>query len=159
MKEISLNTEESNSVKNSLKNIYALFLSKETIKPQYLTCVIKWGLQLQLQHDEINDIIENVNQYSFEAPKDKLSAMRHIFDLVHLIYLDDVVEDIELEVATKYAEALGYKPHIVGDILKTILTAPSDGLSDSELRDEIKSLVELNYLDQDAIWMALLSIK
>ena len=147
MKEINLNIEETNSVKSSLKNIYALFLSKETIKPQYLTCVIKWGLQLRLQHDEINDIIENVSKDSFEVPADKMEAMQHIFDLVHLIYLDDMVEDIELEVATKYAESLGYKPHIVGDILKTILTAPSDGLSDSELRDEIKSLVEMNYLD------------
>jgi hypothetical protein len=146
MKKISLNKEESNSVRNSLRNIYALFLSKETIKPQYLTCVIKWGLQLQLKYDEINDIVENINKDSFKAPADKVESMQHLFDLVHLIYLDDMVEDIELEVATKYAEALGYKPHIVGDILKTILTAPSDGLTYEEVREEIKSLVEMHYL-------------
>lgn len=146
MKKIELNTAESNSVKNSLRNIYALFLSKETIKPQYLTCVIKWGLQLRLNFEDINDIIENIDKNSFKAPADKIDAMQRIYDLVHLIYLDDMVEDIELEVATKYAEALGYKPHIVGDILKTILTAPYDGLSDDEIRDEIKALVEMNYL-------------
>jgi hypothetical protein len=146
MKKIKINTVESNSVKNSLRNIYALFLSKETIKPQYLTCVIKWGLQLPLNYEEINDIIENVDKSSFKVPSDKIDAMQRVYDLVHLIYLDDVVEDIELEVATNYAEALGYKPHIVGDILKTILTAPYDGLSDDQIRDEIKNLVEMNYL-------------
>ena len=147
MKRINLNQEEQKSVRDSLRNIYALFLSKETIKPQYLTCVIKWGLQLQINADQINDILENIDENSFKPPSDKVDAMQHLYDLVHLIYLDDVVEDIELEVATKYAEALGYKPHIVGDILKTIVTAPYDGLSDDEIRDEIRSLVEMNYLE------------
>ncbi|MDH5365556.1 MAG: hypothetical protein OEW67_01100 [Cyclobacteriaceae bacterium] len=146
MKVINLNHTESDSVKNSLRNIYALFLSKDTIKPQYITCVIKWGLQMQLNYEEINDIIENVDENSFEASSDKLESIQRIYDLVHLIYLDDKIEDIELEVATKYAEALGYEPHVVGDILKTILTAPYDGLSDDEIRDEIKSLVKMNLL-------------
>lgn len=124
MKVINLNHTESDSVKSSLRNIYALFLSKETIKPQYITCIIKWGFQLRLNYKEINDIIENVDENSFKVPSDKVESIQQVYDLVHLIYLDDKVEDIELEVATKYAEALGYKPYVVGDILKTILTAP-----------------------------------
>lgn len=147
MKVINLNHTESDSVKSSLRNIYALFLSKETIKPQYITCIIKWGFQLRLNYKEINDIIENVDENSFKVPSDKVESIQQVYDLVHLIYLDDKVEDIELEVATKYAEALGYKPYIVGDILKTILTAPYDGLSDDEIRDEIKNMVQMNYLE------------
>lgn len=147
MKVINLNHTESDSVKSSLRNIYALFLSKETIKPQYITCIIKWGFQLRLNYKEINDIIENVDENSFKVPSDKVESIQQVYDLVHLIYLDDKVEDIELEVATKYAEALGYKPYVVGDILKTILTAPYDGLSDDEIRDEIKNMVQMNYLE------------
>ena len=146
MEKIPLSAEETLSVKNSLRNIYALFLSQESIKPQYLTCVIKWGLQLRLNFAEVNDIIENVNDKSFHIPTDKVKKMQGIYDLVHLIYLDDIVEDHELEVATKYAEALGYKAHVVGDILKIILTAPDDGLDENDIRNEIKKLVDLHYL-------------
>lgn len=146
MKKIPLSDVESASVKNSLRNIYALFLSQDSIKPQYLTCVIKWGLQLQLNYDEVDDIIENVDGSSFIVPTDNVEKMQRIYDLVHLIYLDEMVEDIELEVATKYAEALGYQAHVVGDILKIILTAPDDGLDISDIRKEIKKLVDLNYL-------------
>lgn len=146
MKKIPLSDVESASVKNSLRNIYALFLSQDSIKPQYLTCVIKWGLQLQLNYEEVDDIIENVDGSSFIVPTDNVEKMQRIYDLVHLIYLDEMVEDIELEVATKYAEALGYQAHVVGDILKIILTAPDDGLDISDIRKEIKKLVDLNYL-------------
>jgi len=145
MKKLTLTPEESNSIKSSLQNIYALLLSRESIKPQYLTCVIKWGLQLKLSHEEVSKVIDNVNKDSFTIPEDQVEVIQSIYDLVHLIYLDDVVEDLELEVATVYTQALGYKPHLVGDILKTILTAPDDGLKDDDIRQEIKSLAQMNY--------------
>jgi len=145
MEKLNLNKEEAQSIKKSLSNIYALFLSKESIKPQYLTCVIKWGLQLKLNASEVTDVIDNVKKDSFIIPQDEVEVIQSIYDLVHLIYLDDMVEDIELEVATIYTQALGYKPHLVGDILKTILTAPYDGLKDESIREEIKNLANMNY--------------
>lgn len=147
MKKLVLTSEESISIKKSLRNIYALLLSKESIKPQYLTCVIKWGLQLKLNSEEVTKIIDNVDKDSFTIPEDQVEVIQSIYDLVHLIYLDDVVEDLELEVATIYTQALGYKPHLVGDILKTILTAPDDGLEDDDIREEIKNLANMNYND------------
>lgn len=145
MKKLALTTEESNSIKKSLQNIYALFLSQESIKPQYLTCVIKWGLQLELDYKEVTHVIDDVHEGSFSIPQDEIEVIQSIYDLVHLIYLDGKVEDLELEVATVYTEALGYKPHLVGDILKNILTAPYDGLKDESIRAEIKNLASMNY--------------
>ncbi len=145
MEKLILTPEESLSIRKSLQNIYALFLSKESIKPQFLTCVIKWGLQLKLDFDEVSSAINNVDKNSFVIPQDEVEVIQSIYDLVHLIYLDDKVEDLELEVATVYTEALGYKPHLVGDILKTILTAPYDGLKDESIREEIKTLASMNY--------------
>jgi hypothetical protein len=145
MKKLTLTTEESNSIKKSLQNIYALLLSQNSVKPQYITCLIKWGIQLKLNYEEVSSIIDNVDKDSFVIPEDKLVVIQSIYDLVHLIYLDDKVEDLELEVATVYTQALGYKPHLVGDILKTILAAPYDGLQDESIREEIKNLAEMNY--------------
>lgn len=145
MKKLALTTEESDSIRKSLRNIYALFLSQDSIKPQYLTCVIKWGVQLKLNYKEVSSIIDNVDESSFVIPQDQVEVIQSIYDLVHLIYLDDKVEDLELEVATVYTEALGYKPHLVGDILKNILTAPYDGLKNESIREEIKNLASMNY--------------
>lgn len=147
MKKLVLTSKKSISIKKSLQNIYALLLSMESIKPQYLTCVIKWGLQLKLNEEEVTQTIDNVDKDSFSIPQDKVEVIQSIYDLVYLIYLDDVVEDLELEVATLYTQALGYKPHLVGDILKTILTAPNDGLKDDDIREEIKNLANMNYND------------
>ncbi len=146
MKKPTLTEEESISVKNSLKNIYTLFLNKESIKPQYLSCVVKWGLQLDLTKDEIQSFYENEGAHIFNAPKNRVDAIQGLFDLIHLIYLDDMVEDDELEVATIYAEAMGFAPHVVGDILKTIITAPADGIRDESLREEIKNLAREHFI-------------
>ena len=145
MKKLDLTAEEVDSIKKSLRNIYSLFLSQETIKPQFLTCVIKWGLQLKLNYEEVSSIIDNVDKDSFVIPQNQVEVIQSIYDLVHLIYLDDKVEDLELEVATVYTQALGYKPHLVGDILKNILTAPYDKLKNESIREEIKNLASMNY--------------
>ena len=42
----------------------------------------------------------------FTSVDDKVEKLEAIYHLVYMIYLDEVVEDIELEVASIYAENL-----------------------------------------------------
>ena len=57
--------------------------------------------------------------------------------------LDNVVEDIELEVAAIYAAKLGFKSYIVGELFKAIATAPFDGKSTSEVRKEVEGFLAM----------------
>jgi hypothetical protein len=59
-----------------------------------------------------------------------------------MVYLDGTVEDIELEVVTRFAEKLGFQSHIVNDLLKTIVTAPYDGYDFLQMKDHLKELLE-----------------
>lgn len=136
----SLKREEYESIKKSYFNIYSLFLSDDEITRQLVDCILKWGLQLDLTEEELEDVIKKRDSYSFEMPP-KEEAIEQIYDLVYMIYLDDVVEDIELEVAMRYAEKLGFQPHLVGDLLKAIVSAPSDGVDHFQLRKDIKHLL------------------
>ena len=60
-----------------------------------------------------------------------------------MIYLDDFVEDIELEIAILYAKELGIDPSLVGDFFKAIATAPFDGKSSVDVRKEIMDYLRL----------------
>ncbi|MDZ7607557.1 MAG: hypothetical protein U5K79_18660 [Cyclobacteriaceae bacterium] len=71
-------------------------------------------------------------------------GLAHIFNLVYMVYLDDTVEDIELEVVTQFAEKIGFQSHIVNDLLKTIVTAPYDGYDFMQMKDHLKELLEDN---------------
>lgn len=135
-----LSDNEYKSLKTSFFDIYLLFISEESIPRKYVDCIVKWGAQLDITDAELSGIIKKRDTFQFQKPpKDK--AIERMYDLVYMIYLDNVVEDVELEVAMKYAAKLGFEPHVVGDLLKAIVAAPADGIDHLELKDELKKFL------------------
>ena len=100
---------------------------------------MKWAVQLQISSDELKYLDPGAK----EAPiPSREAALEHLFNLVYMIYLDGIVEDIELEVVSKYAEKIGFQMHIVNDLLKTIVTAPYDGFDFDYVKKDLKELLE-----------------
>ena len=140
--DLPLNKDEYNSVRKSFFNIFALFIKTESISSQMMDCIFKWGIQLGISRDELHFILNKPDAIQYVEPENQIEAIEHVYDIVYMIYLDGIVEDVELEVTMKYAENLGFKPHIVGDLLKAIVTAPHDGLDKTQVRKELSSLLE-----------------
>jgi len=136
---MALSASTLESVKKSYFNILALFLEKETVESRYVHCLLKWGFQLHLNPSDLRMIGEDLSQMQFSKPEEKIQRLEAIYHLVHMIYLDKVVDDIELEVATIYAEKLGFKPSIVSGLFNTIATADQD---DVPLRDVRKEVID-----------------
>lgn len=140
--DLPLNKDEYSSVRKSFFNIFALFIQSESISSQMMECIFKWGVQLGISRDELHFILNKPDAIQYHEPENQIEAIEHVYDIVYMIYLDGIVEDVELEVTMKYAENLGFKPHIVGDLLKAIVTAPHDGLDKTQVRKELSSLLE-----------------
>jgi hypothetical protein len=121
-----LNKEQLQSVKISYLNILALFLGQEKIDTKYLRCLLKWGFQLHLNPEDLRLANIDITHLKFEHPDEKVEKLEAMYHLVYMIYLDEVVEDIELEVATIYAEKLGFKTGVVSELFKSIATAAYD---------------------------------
>jgi len=102
-------------------------------------CLFKWGVQLHINEDELNFIDPT---YEEEELNTKEQGLEHLFNLVFMVYLDGRVEDIELEVVTKYAKKLGFESHIVNDLLKTIVTAPFDGFDFSHVKNHLRDIID-----------------
>ncbi len=135
------------SIRKSYLNILTHFLSSSSVESKYVVCILKWGVQLNLTKEDIKYIEKNMEALRFAIPTGKVEKMEAVYHLVRMIYLDQIVEDVELEVATLYAEKLGFKPYIVGDLFKAIATAPFDEKSNSKVEDEVKEFLELNGID------------
>jgi hypothetical protein len=121
-----LNKEQLQSIKNSYLNILALFLGQEKIDTKYLRCLLKWGFQLHLNPEDLRLANIDITHLKFERPDEKVEKLEAMYHLVYMIYLDEVVEDIELEVATIYAEKLGFRASVVSELFKSIATAAYD---------------------------------
>lgn len=121
-----LTKEQLHSVKRSYLNILALFIGQEKIDSKYLRCLLKWGFQLHLNPDDLKNANIDISSLKFSYPSEKVEKLESIYHLVYMIYLDEVVEDVELEVATVYAKELGFKSDVVSELFKSIATADYD---------------------------------
>jgi hypothetical protein len=132
------------SVKRSYFNILALFLGNEKIESRFLRCLLKWGFQLNLKIEDLKQANVDISDLKFLNIDDKVVKLEAIYHLVYMIYLDEVVEDIELEVATIYATALGFKPTVVSDMFKSIATKPFDESRIKNVRQEVIDFLKVN---------------
>jgi hypothetical protein len=139
-----LTKEQTDSIKKSYFNIVGLFLGRDKIESKYLRCLLKWGFELALSPDDLRQANVDISQLAFSHPGDKVDRVESIYHLVHMICLDQVVEDVELEVASIYAEKLGFKASIVSDLLKSIVTADTDGTPQGDVRQQVIDFLELS---------------
>jgi hypothetical protein len=61
-----------------------------------------------------------------------------------MIYLDEVVEDIELEVATIYAQKLGFRAAIVSELFNSIATADYDEIIHRNVHQEVMDFMKIH---------------
>ena len=124
-------------------NILALFFKKPMIETKYVACLMKWSTQLGLSIQDLHSIEENFDNLDFKPLQSQNEKLEAVFHLIHMIYLDNIVEDIELQVATMYAQELGFSKALVDELFKAIATAPYDGKSTSEVQGEIAEFLAL----------------
>jgi hypothetical protein len=138
-----LSKEHLHSVKKSYLNILGLYLSQDKIESRFLRCLLKWGFQLQLTPEDLKKANIDLSDLKFAHPEDKVEKLESIYHLVYMIYLDDVVEDVELEIATVYAAKLGFNSSVVSELFKSIVTADYDTTKPRNVRQEVMDFLKV----------------
>src|SRR5579859_7689731 len=126
-------------VKKSYFNLLAVMMTTPQIESKYIRCLVKWGIQLGVNVEDLKDL----EKAKATVPSDRAGRLEVLYHLVYLIYLDKVVEDIELEVASAYAEKLGFKPETAGDLFKSIATLGYDSSSARDVHKEVEDFLKL----------------
>src|SRR5580765_3674296 len=139
-----MNHSSANSVKQSYFNILALFLEGEKMETRLVKCLLKWGLQLKLTRQDIDDPEKKFEQLQFSQPSGRVERLEAIYHLVEMIYLDNVVEDVELEVASIYAEKLEFKSDTVSELFKSIATAAYDQNKPRNVHQEVMEFLKIH---------------
>ncbi|MGF1638780.1 MAG: hypothetical protein ACFCUU_17020 [Cyclobacteriaceae bacterium] len=136
----NLSNEEYKSVKKSFFQIYHFFLNSKPLTKEYVTCLLKWAIQLNVNEKEVISLLDSENIPTTEL--EGVKKLENLFNLVFMIYLDGIIEDAELKIVTEYAEQLGFESHIVNDLLKHIITATFDDLEFSDLKNQLQEILD-----------------
>jgi hypothetical protein len=131
----------SSEVKRSYFHLLSYFLKEEKIETRYVTCLIKWGIQLGIDVSNTRDL--EIASTAFTPPSEKTEKLEALYHLVYMIYLDKVMEDVELEVASVYAEKLGFDKKMVGDLFKSIATEKYDRNSPQDVKKEVEDFLKV----------------
>lgn len=133
---ISSNTMR--SLKASYKNILAYVLQETNTCEYQLNCLSKWGAQLGYRQAELHRMINAPGLTKYEAPASSTDALAQVYDMVYMVYMDGVIEDIELEVVSAFATGVGLEAFVVNNLLKALISAQIDGLPNEAIRSDIK---------------------
>lgn len=126
-------------VKKSYFNLLAVMMTSPQMESKFIRCLVKWGIQLGVDVEDLKEL----EKTSATLPADKTGQLEAVYHLIYMIYLDKVVEDIELEVATAYAEKLGLRKELVGDLFKSIATLGYDNYSVQDVHKEVEDFLKL----------------
>jgi hypothetical protein len=138
-----LTKEQVHSVKKSYLNILALFLGQDKLESRYLRCLLKWSFQLHLNPDDLKQANIDISNLKYAHPEEKVQKLEAIYHLVYMIYLDKVVEDVELEVASIYAKELGFNATVVRELFQSIATADYDQTKPRDVRQEVMDFLKI----------------
>ena len=86
----------------------------------------------------------DIGSMKFLHPEQKVERLESIYHLVYMIYLDEKVDDIELEVASIFAQTLGFRPSVVSDLFKAIATQDTDNSEPRNVREEVIDFLALH---------------
>ncbi|MFO0507992.1 MAG: hypothetical protein ACK5YS_03885, partial [bacterium] len=76
-------------------------------------------------------------------PASEIERLESVYHLFHMIYIDQLDDDSELEVASIYASRLGFSEGMVGDLFKSIATIEFDRTSPEDVRKEVIDFLKL----------------
>jgi len=140
----SLSKEQIDSIRKSYLNIVAMFQSEEKVPGRFLPCLLMWGADIGLDAEDIRQARSHPPLSQSSIPSDKVEKVEAMYHLVQMICMDHVVEDVELEIASIYAEKLGFRRSLVSDLLKSIVTADTDGTPAGDVRRQVIDFMKLH---------------
>ncbi|EMR02417.1 hypothetical protein [Cesiribacter andamanensis] len=125
------------SLRKSYFNVLAFYMLDENSCADKLSCLLKWGAELEISKSELLRLMKNPSLLPYQSPESTIDALAQIYDLVYMVYMDGIVEDVELAVVTEYAAQLGLEPCTVNALLKALVAAQLDGVTNEALRSDI----------------------
>jgi hypothetical protein len=140
----TLSPDQLASIKRSYLNILAHFLEADKMESRYLRCLLKWGFQLHITPQDLHNEKINMSHLAYTQRESQAEKLEDLYHLVYMIYLDSVVEDVELEVATQYGKQLGFNAYMVSELFNSIATSPYDEENPKDVKKEIAEFLRIH---------------
>lgn len=115
--------------KNHIRTLLALAKVDGHVHPKEEKMLYKIGKRYQLKDKQIKSLIEENEKYEINVPDNHHDKMNLLYDLLLMVFADEVVEPQELEFCENMVVRFGYKKELLPWLVK-IFEKGSPPLSD-----------------------------
>ena len=140
--------ESAKKIKGHLLNLAALAKADGHIDAREMAFILAVGKKNGLGESEVKELVSGAKGSSTELPDSDSERFDQIYDLVHMMLADGIVDENEMDFCIMMAEKLGFRQAIVGVLVRKISQGVKDGLPQEQIKEE--SLSFLNYNDLPA---------
>jgi len=104
--------------KNHIKNLLALAKSDGHMHPKEEALLYKIGTRYGLKERQVKQLISSEEKHEFNIPDNHNDRMNLLYDLILMVYADDVVDPHEIEFCEAAVHSFGMKKELVPWLLK-----------------------------------------
>jgi uncharacterized tellurite resistance protein B-like protein len=102
----------------------------------------KIGKRNGVSEKQLQEIRSNPTAVAFEVPKDNKEKFHQIYDLVHMMSIDEQIHSEERKLCNLIAIKFGYKRGIVDDLIDSIRSNIKNGISHDEALKRLEMLIQ-----------------
>jgi len=103
--------------KNHIKNLLALAKADGSMHPKEESLLYKIGKRYGLKDRQVKTLIETNEKYDIVIPDNHNDKMNLLYDLILMVYADDVVDKHEIEFCEQAVKQFGMKKQLVSWLL------------------------------------------
>ena len=94
-----------------------------------------------ISESQLKDIQENPSGIKFEIPTDKKEKFHQLYDLVHMMSVDNAIHNEEAKLSVLYAIKFGYPRINVKELIDTIRSNIQHGQNHDETMKRVQMLI------------------
>lgn len=128
--------------KNHIRNLLALAKADGSIHEKEVQLLFKIGKRYGLKKRQVQELIDSEEKFSVVVPDNHHDKMNLLYDLILMVYADDVVDDHEIGFCEEVVERFGMKKDLVQWLLNEFDRGTPPPPDEWE---EIKEDARLNY--------------
>jgi hypothetical protein len=98
--------------------------------------------QYGLTKKDFDDVMDNAYSIDFVSPDTPLARLEQMYDLVRMVLMDEIIDERKVQLCVKVAKSLGFGPHIVGDLIKALVTVNEDTGQDDLGMEDLKIILK-----------------
>ena len=106
--------------KSHMKNLLEMAMVDGHFDSVEMELLNKIAKRHSISEKQLKQIQQNMEAIHFEIPKDEATKFAQLYDLVHMMVIDNYVDQEEIKLCTIFAKKFGYKEKNVKELVDSV---------------------------------------